>query len=64
MSFDNRAALYVVAPCYIEKDVLPEFLRRVGAVFDSVGRRIRIMAVDNVIASVSPMASMTIRGPK
>ena len=35
----NRPALSVVAPCYNEQEVLPEFLRRVGAVLDGIGWR-------------------------
>ena len=37
MSLANRPALSVVAPCYDEQDVLPEFLRRAGEVLDGIG---------------------------
>ena len=47
MSLANRPALSVVAPCYNEQDVLPEFLRRVGAVLDGVGGQSEIMLVDD-----------------
>ena len=43
----NRPALSVVAPCYNEQDVLPEFLRRVGAVLDGVGGTSEIVLVDD-----------------
>ena len=43
----NRPALSVVAPCYNEQDVLPEFLRRVGAVLDGVGGQSEIVLVDD-----------------
>ncbi|MDP2332811.1 MAG: glycosyltransferase family 2 protein [Reyranella sp.] len=42
-----RPALSVVAPCYNEQDVLPEFLRRVGAVLDSLGGNSEIVLVDD-----------------
>src|SRR5436309_2090992 len=47
MSLANRPALSVVAPCYNEQDVLPEFLRRVGAVLDEVGGTAEIVLVDD-----------------
>ena len=43
----NRPALSVVAPCYNEQDVLPEFLRRVGAVLDGIGGTSEIVLVDD-----------------
>ncbi|KLO32780.1 glycosyltransferase family 2 protein [Mycobacterium haemophilum] len=42
-----RPALSVVAPCYDEEEVLPEFLRRVGAVLDSLGETSEIVLVDD-----------------
>lgn len=47
MSPANRPALSVVAPCYNEQDVLPEFLRRVGAVLDALGGVAEIVVVDD-----------------
>ncbi len=47
MSGLSRPALSVVAPCYDEQDVLPEFLRRVGAVLDSIGGSAEIVLVDD-----------------
>ncbi|MBL6613523.1 MAG: glycosyltransferase family 2 protein [Reyranella sp.] len=47
MSLANRPALSVVAPCYNEQDVLPEFLRRVGAVLDELGGTAEIVLVDD-----------------
>ena len=47
MSDLARPALSVVAPCYNEQDVLPEFLRRVGAVLDSLGGGSEIVLVDD-----------------
>jgi polyisoprenyl-phosphate glycosyltransferase len=47
MTLANRPALSVVAPCYNEQDVLPEFLRRVGAVLDGVGGTSEIVVVDD-----------------
>ena len=40
-------ALSVVAPCCDEEEVLPEFLRRVGAVLDAQGGRTEIVVVDD-----------------
>jgi dolichol-phosphate mannosyltransferase len=37
----------VVAPCYNEQEVLPEFLRRVGAVLDAAGGTAEIVLVDD-----------------
>src|SRR6185295_18962589 len=45
MSLANRPALSVVAPCYNEQDVLPEFLRRVGAVLVDDGSHDRTWEV-------------------
>lgn len=39
MSDSSRPALSVVAPCYNEQAVLPEFVARVGAVLDGLGHR-------------------------
>ena len=47
MSLANRPGLSVVAPCYNEQDVLPEFLRRVGAVLDELGGTAEIVLVDD-----------------
>jgi dolichol-phosphate mannosyltransferase len=43
----DRPALSVVAPCYNEQDVLPEFLSRVGAVLDDIGGSAEIVLVDD-----------------
>ena len=43
----NRPALSVVAPCFDEEGVLPEFLRRVGAVLDGIGGTSEIVLVDD-----------------
>jgi glycosyltransferase involved in cell wall biosynthesis len=40
-------ALSVVAPCYNEEGVLPEFLRRVGLVLDGIGLSSEIVVVDD-----------------
>lgn len=40
-------ALSVVAPCYDEEEVLPEFLRRVDAVLNSLGTPSEIVLVDD-----------------
>lgn len=42
-----RPALSVVAPCYNEEGVLPEFLQRVGAVLDKLGGTAEIVLVDD-----------------
>jgi len=42
-----RPSLSVVAPCYDEQDVLPEFVRRVGAVLDELGGTSEIVLVDD-----------------
>jgi polyisoprenyl-phosphate glycosyltransferase len=42
-----RPSLSVVAPCYNEQEVLPEFLRRVGIVLDAVGGTGEIVLVDD-----------------
>jgi len=47
MSELPRPALSVVAPCYNEQAVLPEFVRRVGAVLDAWGGRSEIVVVDD-----------------
>ncbi len=47
MSELPRPALSVVAPCYNEQDVLPEFLRRVGAVLAAAGGASEIVLVDD-----------------
>jgi polyisoprenyl-phosphate glycosyltransferase len=48
MSFvSRRPMLSVVAPCYDEQDVLPEFLRRVGSVLDELGGTSEIVLVDD-----------------
>jgi len=47
MTFPDRPALSVVAPCFNEQAVLPEFLRRVGAVLDGIGGTAEIVVVDD-----------------
>ncbi|MDP1962175.1 MAG: glycosyltransferase, partial [Reyranella sp.] len=47
MSELPRPALSVVAPCYNEQEVLPEFLRRVGAVLDAHGGTAEVVLVDD-----------------
>jgi dolichol-phosphate mannosyltransferase len=44
---DARPALSVVAPCFNEEGVLPEFVRRVAAVLDGVGGTAEIVLVDD-----------------
>jgi polyisoprenyl-phosphate glycosyltransferase len=43
----ERPALSVVAPCFNEEGVLPEFLRRVGAVLEGLGGTAEIVLVDD-----------------
>jgi dolichol-phosphate mannosyltransferase len=47
MSPAERPQLSVVAPCYNEEGVLPEFVRRMGAVLDGVGGSAEIVLVDD-----------------
>ena len=47
MSLTDRPALSVVAPCFNEEGVLPEFVKRVGAVLDKVGGTAEIVLVDD-----------------
>ena len=47
MTVLDRPALSVVAPCFNEHAVLPEFLRRVGAVLDGIGGTAEIVVVDD-----------------
>src|SRR5262245_34627974 len=47
MSETSRPALSVVAPCFNEEHVLPEFLRRVGLVLNGVGGTTEIVLVDD-----------------
>ena len=47
MSELPRPALSVVAPCYNEQEVLPEFLRRLGAVLDAAGGVAEVVLVDD-----------------
>ena len=47
MTEPSRPTLSVVAPCYNEQDVLPEFLRRVGAVLEAIGSTCEIVLVDD-----------------
>ena len=47
MTLPDRPALSVVAPCFNEQAVLPEFLRRVGAVLDGIGGTAEIVVVDD-----------------
>lgn len=44
---EPRPALSVVAPCYNEEDVLPEFVRRIGHVLDGLGGASEIVLVDD-----------------
>jgi polyisoprenyl-phosphate glycosyltransferase len=44
---DTRPALSVVAPCFNEEGVLPEFLRRVTAMLDGIGGTSEIVVVDD-----------------
>ena len=43
----SRLAISVVAPCFNEQEVLPEFLRRVCAVLDKMGGPAEIVLVDD-----------------
>ena len=47
MSPAQRLDLSVVAPCFNEREVLPEFLRRVGAVLDNFPGTSEIVIVDD-----------------
>jgi dolichol-phosphate mannosyltransferase len=47
MNSIDRPQLSVVAPCYNEEGVLPEFVKRVGAVLDKVGGTAEIVLVDD-----------------
>jgi glycosyltransferase involved in cell wall biosynthesis len=47
MTATARPALSVVAPCFNEQEVLPEFVRRVGTVLDAVGDSSEIVLVDD-----------------
>ena len=47
MSPTERPALSVVAPCFNEEGVLPEFVKRVGTVLDKVGGTAEIVLVDD-----------------
>ncbi|MFO1081827.1 MAG: glycosyltransferase family 2 protein [Reyranellaceae bacterium] len=47
MTAPDRPALSVVAPCFDEQAVLPEFLRRIGLVLDRIGGRSEIVLVDD-----------------
>ena len=40
-------SLSIVAPCYNEQEVLPEFLRRVRAAVEQLGMAIEIVLVDD-----------------
>src|ERR1700744_1093610 len=44
---EPRPALSVVAPCFNEEGVLPEFVRRVAAALDGVGGTAEIVLVDD-----------------
>src|SRR5689334_6765891 len=44
---DARPALSVVAPCFNEEGVLPEFVRRVAVVLDGIGGTAEIVLVDD-----------------
>jgi dolichol-phosphate mannosyltransferase len=47
MSDSARPALSVVAPCFNEEGVLPEFLQRVGMVLEALGSTAEIVLVDD-----------------
>jgi dolichol-phosphate mannosyltransferase len=47
MSDSAHLAVSVVAPCFNEEGVLPEFLQRVGLVLDSLGGTAEIVMVDD-----------------
>jgi len=47
MSELPRPALSVVAPCYNEQEVLPEFLRRIGAVLEKAAGVAEVVLVDD-----------------
>src|SRR5258708_3948565 len=47
MNAPARLALSVVAPCFNEQEVLPEFVRRVGAVLDGLAASSEIVLVDD-----------------
>ena len=47
MSETIRPAVSVVAPCFNEEGVLPEFLKRVGDVLACVGGSSEIVLVDD-----------------
>jgi polyisoprenyl-phosphate glycosyltransferase len=47
MTESSRPALSVVAPCFNEEGVLPEFVKRVTAVLDRVGGTAEIVLVDD-----------------
>lgn len=47
MTAPSRLSLSVVAPCFNEREVLPEFVRRVGAVLDGLGGTSEIVLVDD-----------------
>ena len=47
MSDSARPALSVVAPCFNEEGVLPEFLQRVGMVLEGLGSTAEIVLVDD-----------------
>ncbi|MBS0520311.1 MAG: glycosyltransferase family 2 protein [Proteobacteria bacterium] len=47
MDKTERPAISVVAPCFNEEGVLPEFLRRVGAVLDGLPGTAEIVLVDD-----------------
>lgn len=47
MTDSARPAISVVAPCFNEEGVLPEFVKRVGAVLDGIGGIAEIVLVDD-----------------
>src|SRR5215831_773017 len=47
MSDATRPALSVVAPCFNEEGVLPEFLQRVGTVLEGLGVQAEVVLVDD-----------------
>src|SRR5476649_1719779 len=47
LAMNEAPALSVVAPCFNEEGVLPEFVRRVAAVLDGIGGTAEIVLVDD-----------------
>src|SRR5262245_3404280 len=47
MTAATQPVISVVTPCFNEQEVLPEFLRRIGVVLDSMGASAEIVLVDD-----------------